>query len=142
MQNDKRLDDELANFTDHLLAGEDLPVSSELEDLALVVRQLHRTVTPGAQAETEYRAHLKQRLQREWTIHHERQRRGWQNRRVMQLMAAGVAAVVLLVILLSQNIDHDGGSQGTALGSLTWAVVVIIAAFGLGILIFWYRQRR
>lgn len=141
MVDNERLDEMLSNFTDRLLAGEDVAVSPELDDLEQVVRQLHQIVKPGGQVTPVFRAQLRQRLQREWTAQHKRQGRLWQNRRVMQLVAASVAVLLLLIVLVTAS-DRGNATQGTALGSLTWIAGIILGVLGVGVLIFWLRQRR
>jgi hypothetical protein len=142
MRDDERLDEMLSNFTDQLLAGEDAPVSPELDDLAHVVRQLHRVVAPSGQAAPTFRTQLRQRLQREWVVQHKRQAHLWQNRWVIQAVAASVAVLLLLIVLITAS-DRGGSEQGTALGgSMTWIAGILIAVFGVGLLVYWFRQRR
>jgi hypothetical protein len=143
MHDDARLDDELAAFTDGILAGEDASVPPELDDLASVVRRLHDTVVLGAQPEPAFRDRLTQRLNREWTLQHQRRKHPWRSSRPVQLMAlAAVVAVILFALaLLSANSDEKP-VQGTALGTITGAVVIITVLLGLGLLIIWYRFRR
>ncbi len=140
MVDDERLDEMLSSFTDQLIAGEDAPVSPELENLAHVVRQLHRVVAPDGRVTPTFRTQLRQRLQREWVVQHQRQPRFWQNRWVIQSLAAGVAVLILLIVLLTAS-DRGGAEQGTALGSMTWLAGIILAIFGIGVLIYWFRQR-
>lgn len=66
MNNETRLDDELAAFTDKLLAGEDVHAVPEIEDLAAVVRQVHELVAPDSPPDPAFRKRLTQQLEREW----------------------------------------------------------------------------
>ena len=140
MHDNATLDDELAAFTDSLLAGENVPAPADLEELAQVVRQLSAVIAPAEHPGPAFREHLTQRLNREWTLQHERRTRFRYSRRLVQL--AAVVAVVLgaMIVLL---LDSENKSvQGTALGS-TSGVVVIVAVLAVGALaIFWFYQRR
>jgi hypothetical protein len=136
------LDDELAAFTDQLLAGEDVQAPPELEELAGVVRQLHAMIAPESRPDPAFRERLTQRVHREWSIQHKRQPRAWHSRRLVQLTAlAAVVALTLLALLLLSDGDEEP-VQGTALGSVTGVIVVAAVLVGLGVLIVWYRQRR
>lgn len=66
MQENRKLDNELADFTDKLLAGETTQASSDIEDLARVVTHLHDLIEPAAKPSAEFRARLAQRLDQEW----------------------------------------------------------------------------
>jgi hypothetical protein len=67
MNDETRLDDELAAFTDKLLAGEDVHAAPEIEDLAAVVRQVHDLVAPDSRPDPAVRERLARQLRREWT---------------------------------------------------------------------------
>ena len=140
MHDNATLDDELAAFTDSLLAGENIPAPAELEELAQVVRQLSAVIAPAEQPGPAFRERLTQRLNREWTLQHERRTRFRYSRRLVQL--AAVVAVVLgaMIVLL---LDSENKSvQGTALGS-TSGIVIIVAVVAVGVLaILWFYQRQ
>ena len=140
MHDNATLDDELAAFTDSLLAGENIPAPAELEELAQVVRQLSAVIAPAEQPGQAFRERLTQRLNREWTLQHERRTRFRYSRRLVQL--AAVMAVVLGAMIVLLLDSEDKPVQGTALGS-TSGVVVIVAVLAVGALaIFWFYQRR
>jgi NADH:ubiquinone oxidoreductase subunit K len=143
MHDNARLDDELAALTDRILSGEDVQTQPELDDLALVVRQLHEMIKPDARPDPAFRDRLTWRLDREWTLQHQRQARSWRSNRLVQLVAlAAVVALLLFVLVLLSANGNDKPVQGTALGSITESVVIIAALVGLGLLVIWYRQRR
>jgi hypothetical protein len=142
MHDNPRLDDELAAFTDGLLAGEDAQTPPELDDLAHVVRQLNEIIGSDVHLDPAFRERLTQRLNREWTLQHKR-RSHWHSSHLVQLLAlAAVIAVTLgaLVLLLAEA--NDKPVQGTALGSAPGIAVVIAVLVGLGVLLIWYYQRR
>jgi hypothetical protein len=66
MTDETRLDNELAAFTDRLLAGEDAQATPEIAELAQVVRQFHRLVAPDSGPDSAFRDRLAQQLNREW----------------------------------------------------------------------------
>jgi hypothetical protein len=144
MADNARLDDELAAFTDSLLAGEEAPVPAELSELAAVVRQLHTVIDPQARPTPVFEERLTQRLNREWTIQHERRPQTWRSYRLTRLaaLAAALAVILVGVALLSSGGDNEP-VQGTAIDSTIGTVAVLVALVGLGILVLiWLRQRR
>lgn len=143
MTDDTHMDNQLAIFTDQLLIGQDTAeVAAELRDLTEVVRRIGAVIPPGAAPDPAYRAQLAQRLQMEWNLQYQPKASRWQHRRVWQLMAAGVAVVVLLMVLLTQGSGDEGGVQGTALGPLPWVAIIVLGVVGVGSLILWLRQRQ
>ena len=144
MGDDIRLDDELAAFTDRLLAGEDAPAPPDLEDLAQVVRQLQQVIAPHERPAPGFRERLTQRLTREWPLQHHRRLRPWRASRRVQLtaLAASVAVALLVVALLAANTDGSD-VKGTASGSVAGPVaVVVVIALGVGLWLIWRYQRR
>ncbi len=140
MHDNARLDDELAAFTDGSLAGEDVPTPAGLEDLAQVVRQLNAVIAPAEQPSPAFQEHLAQRLNREWTLQHQRRTSFRFGRRLVQL-AALVAVILGAVIVLSYD-SEDKSVQGTALGSTSGIVVVVAVLVVVGVAILWFYQRR
>lgn len=143
MPQDARLDDELAAFTDQLLSGEQAQVSPEIEDLAAVVKRLCQVVDPATRPDPAFRDRLTQRLNREWTLYHQRPARRWMSNRLLQVaaVAAGLG-VVLLVVSLLGNGSGDQNIEGTAWGSLGWAFVIVVAVGGLVAFVIWYGRKR
>lgn len=138
-----KMDDELAAFTDNLLAGRNTPVSEEMEALSKVVRQLHTMIAPEDQPSPAFRTHLTQRLTREWNLFHQRQHQivPFYRRRSVITLAASLLVVLLAVVLLSQR-DSNEPLQGTALGSLRWDVIIVVGALiTAGLVALWFNQR-
>lgn len=146
MSNNAKLDDELAAFTDDLLAGRDtMTVSEELEPLSRVVRQLHAVIPPNAAPAPAVHTHLTQRLIREWNLLHQRPPRlvRFYQRRGVMALAASLLVVILAVVLIS--LREGGGNEpleGTALGSQESVIFVVIGGLIIGgLLAFWFKQR-
>jgi hypothetical protein len=147
MRDDNRLDNELAAFTDQVLAGENLPdVSPELAGLADVVQRLYDTTGPRLAPSASFEAHLTQRLVMEWNHQHPRQGASWLRQRPVRLAALAAAAAVVLVVvglIFAQDSGGDDRLLGTSLGSVTWgAVIVLGVVLGIAGLVAWYRERR
>ncbi len=174
MQENRKLDNELADFTDKLLAGETIQASSDIEDLARVVTHLHDLIEPAAKPSAEFRAQLAQRLDQEWdqrqtdransnterssnvgevrpapkTVPH-RSRSGsrstisrWRHNRVVRLATMAAALVVVMAGVLMITSLSNSPPVGRAGGSLSWEVMVGIAAVAaVGLLLFWLSQR-
>ncbi len=140
MHDDARLDNELAAFTDGLLAGQHVPTPPELEELAQVVRLLNGVIAPAERPNPAFREHLTQRLDREWSLQYQRRTRYPLSRRLVQL-AAVVAVILGAVIVLSIDSD-DKSVEGTALGSTSGIVVVIAVLVVVGVMVSWYYQHR
>ncbi len=137
---DRSLDNDLANMTDRLLAGEEVNALPDNQDLAEVVRRLRKAVAPGV-PDAAYRARLTQRLNEEWDRSYRQQARRWPGRPLLRwaLLAAGVV-IVLAGVLLASWTDRSGTPplQGTALGPITWAIpILLIVALCVGVLVIW-----
>ncbi len=139
-------DNELAEFTDQLLAGKVPDMSTEETELADVVRQLQRTIS-GDAAPSSFKTQLTQRLDMEWDLHHKRQVRWWatpQVRRVTALLAASLVLVIAAVLVLS-TAGGDGGStlEGSASGSVTSVAIIALFVVGiLGLIVFLRHDRK
>jgi hypothetical protein len=140
MHDNARLDDELAAFTDGLLAGEDVPAPTGLEELAQVVRQLNALIAPAERPSPAFREHLTQRLNREWTLQHQRRTRFRFSRRLVQV-AAVVVVILGALVVLALNSENES-VQGTALGSASGIVVIVVVLLAIGVAIFWFYQHR
>ena len=140
MHDNARLDDELAAFTDGILAGEDVPTPAGLEELAQVVRQLNALIAPAEQPSPAFRERVTQRLNREWTLQYQRRTRFRYSRRLVQ-MAALVAVILAALIVLSFDSENKS-VQGTALGSPSGIAVIIVVLVVIGGAILWFYQHR
>jgi hypothetical protein len=140
MHDNARLDDELAAFTDSFLAGEDVPTPVGLEELAQVVRQLNTLIAPAEQSSPAFREHLTQRLNREWTLQHQRRTRFRFSRRLVQV--AAVVAVILGALIVLSFDSENKSVQGTALGSPSGIAVIIAVLVVIGVAILWFYRHR
>lgn len=146
MDDNTRLDNELADLTDALLSGADRGQPADTEGLDKVVRQLHQIIEPGGGPDPAFRTRLTQRLTQEWDS---TQGRGAArssssipfSRRTMRYLAA--AAVLIAVVGLALILGSKGPVIGTAVnGEFPWLFAVILLV-GLGIagFIVWRRGR-
>ena len=143
MSSDGKLDEQIAAYTDCLLAGEKAEISQDMVDLAPVVRQIYDLIEPDRPPDPVFREQLTQRLNHEWMhLHtHRRARRPWYRSRTGQLMAAAASlTVILLAVALAAGGMGDGSSEGTALGSIAWVGVVIVLVGGM--LAVWWQRRQ
>src|SRR5262245_53839624 len=118
MEDNTKLDNEVADLTDALLSGGDRQTSLDLQGLDKVARQLNQMISPAVGPDPAFRARLTQRLMQEWDAtqggHASRSRvRSPSTRRFMRYAAlAAVLIVVLgLVLILGQG---TGPVVGTA----------------------------
>lgn len=142
MDENRRLDDELADLTDAVIENREIKTSDDMADLPEVVYGLRDLIEPGDPPPADFEARMRQRLDMEWD---QRQRRLTQVRvspaaRVATLAAALV--VVLVVMIALTGPPANGGMQGTALGS-TEAIIGFVAIVAVvGALVLVWRSRR
>ncbi|GEM_PF-6870037 len=146
MHEHARRDNDLATFTNQLLAGKEPEDMTELEDLTPVVRQLHAVIAPDEEPTSAFRAQLSQRLEMEWRLQHQRPARWWASRRVRRFstLAAALLMLAAATIWLSWHHDGEGGAlSGTAIGP-TASALVAFGAVVLGglVLLALYRRKR
>lgn len=150
MNDDVRLDNDLAAYTDRVLSGEpaaspgdaaDAVPDAVPDDLRRTVQHLYRLVDPATPPDAAFQARLAQRLEREWTVHHRARRGGWSSDRVIQLATLAAA----LLVLIGGVVMIGGGGSGDALpgasvGDLA-GTVVLVGIMGLAFLVWYVRQR-
>ncbi|MBN2306084.1 MAG: hypothetical protein JXQ72_16495 [Anaerolineae bacterium] len=142
MSHDSRFDDELADLTDRLLAGEEIAASGELAELGHIVRQLHSAIDSRPEAASVFQDRLTQRLKQEWNLHHHRRpRRWWQHRPVALVAAVTLVLFVVAIIGLRDN-NGDGTFSGTALDSPAGVVGIVVIVLGIGLVALWLRRRQ
>ncbi len=146
MHDDNRLDDELAAFTDQVMAGaKPTSTSSELAGLTDVVQALYDIAGPQLSPSPTFQAHLTQRLTMEWNRQYPRRNASWLRQRPVRLAAFAAAAVVVLVaaaLLLAQDSSDNSSVLGTSVGSVTWGAVIVVAVvIGVAGLVLWLRER-
>ena len=140
---DNQYNDELAEYTDRILAGEDMTVSAENQELANIVNQIHNTIRPDDAPSTDFRDHLRNRLVDEFNRSTREQRivqlqRQRTIRRVVQVAAAVVVVGALAVLLDSSGLMGTAGGGDTNVMSLVIALIVIVLAGA----VFWLLSNR
>lgn len=138
-------DNELAEFTDQLLAGKEPDMAIEEAELVTVVRQLQRTITDEP-APSSLKIQLAQRLDMEWDLHHQRQTRWWETprvRRIAMLLAASIALVIgAAVVLSTADNGNSTGFEGAANGPVVSVAIVALFIIGvIGLIVFFRRDR-
>jgi hypothetical protein len=140
MDENRRLDDELAALTDAMLEKRDMNTSHEVHELADVVRGLYTLIEPGERPSPKFEARLKQSLNQEWEQRTRRARRG---RFSPALRLAAVLVVALVAIVLLNSTTPSGqGLPGTAVGSNGAIVILITLAAVAGVALLVWRGRR
>lgn len=142
MDENAKLDDQLAALTDDLLAGREPAANSELDDLERVVKRIQGTIAPEKSPTPEYHDRLTQRLYLEWLRSNRGRKGSWRSR---QLAYATLASVALLATLLAFTLSESGSRLllGTAAGASNAAIIiVIVAALIAGVGIFLWRRSR
>lgn len=144
MDENRRLDDELADMTDAIIENRNMDTSEELHELSQVVRGLHHTIQPGDRPSAAFETRMKQRLDMEWE---QRQRRARVTRfnpavRVMALAAA--LLVVMVAIILITNTAETGTTPpvGTAIGPTEFLIAVVALGAVVGAAFLVWRNRR
>ena len=144
MHEHARRDNELATFTDKLLAGEEPGKMTEQEELRVVVRQLYDVIAPHEKPDPAFREQLTQRLEMEWNLLHRQTSRWWEKRGVRRVAALAASLAVLVAAAVWLSAQSEGGDstlKGTALGPMTGVLVVILVVLGGLGLIMLYRRK-
>lgn len=126
--NDKHLDNELADYTDRVLAGDDMVASTETQEYAHLVRQLHGIIGGDDGPRPEFRMklesilkdELKQLSPQETTaqIQYKKRQANIQSlRRRRYQQYVGVAAAFIVVVGVAYVIGNSEGTTGTASSS-------------------------
>lgn len=145
MSDNHKLDDELAAWTDSMLAGSIEQPSDELQDLAEIARELRRTIDPQVAPSEAFRAQLTHRLMREFASSSKRKVSflPQQRRSRLALAAAGITLVLFMGVLLTSQ-DTSGEQSGTAGGSslslLNFILLVGVASVAGVAFWIWYTK--
>ncbi len=134
--------EELAAYTDEVLAGADPAPPPSIEGEARIVRALNRLIGPATRPDAAFRQRLRRQLVVQWEKEHTAEvSRSARGRWRMWALVAGVAAV-MLVIVVSTSARGDFGAdvRGTALGAGVWVTFLALGALVGGVL--WWRGRR
>jgi hypothetical protein len=142
MDENRRLDEDLADLTDAVIENRETKTSEDMAELSAVVRGLRDLIESGEQPSALFEARMRQRLDLEWE---QRQRRMLRPRVSNAVRVASLAAalvVVLVVVISLFGAPEDGGLQGTALGSPEGIIVVFALAAVVGLAVLLWRRRR
>lgn len=138
---DQKLDDELAQLTDELLAGKLTSPSDNLKPLYRVVEQIYQTVDPKNTPSAAFRVKLQKQLLEEWNQQNNRVIRPLWRYRGVQVGA--IAATLLITfgvayVLIGNVSNNNSDNAATALDS-GWEVLFIvgIVALMIGIFLYW-----
>jgi hypothetical protein len=141
--NQPELDDELADLTDKLLAGQDMNVSADNESYAKIVKQLHQIVASEPTATPAYRTRLTRRLNDEWDKAHRRQPERVFARPMFRFAALAASVVLVLLVVLVALGQNSGfvPTPGASLGPLTVPTIIFVVALVVIVAIIWQRRR-
>ncbi|MBN1681863.1 MAG: hypothetical protein JW966_16410 [Anaerolineae bacterium] len=145
MNDTNKLDDDLATWTDNLLTNQPHHPPDDIADLAGIVQQFHDLVAPHETPDPAFEHRLTQRLKQEWKQVHRRKEPRWHQRRYVRLgaLAASVALVLTVMLIVSdQAASSNDSMQGTALGSFSWALVILAAGIGVVMVSVWFWRRK
>ena len=151
--NDKNLDNELADYTDRILAGDEMNASAETQAHAQLVRQLSALVGADEGPRPEFRLKLESILKDEFqhvaqpsttaqTQHQKRQAIVQTLRRRRRQQYAGLAALFVAVVGVAYIVGNSGNTTGTASGSPLFLLGSIFALFVVAWLVSNYWDRR
>jgi ABC-type Fe3+-siderophore transport system permease subunit len=143
MEENRRLDDELADLTDAIIENREMKTSQDIADLAEIARGLRDLIEPNAPPSAAFEARMKTRLDMEWE---QRQRRATRMRvnpavRLIAL-AAAVVVVMVVIIFLTNNPGNDPQVVGTVLESPETLIAAVAVAAVVGAAILVWRNRR
>jgi hypothetical protein len=143
-----RLDDIIANYTDTILSGRDASVPEEFASEARIVQALNRVIAPSDGLDAAMRSRLNQRINAEWD--QRKSRRSTLNfpasRFAPMAVAAGVAIVIgVVAIILSMGDTSGSDVSATAQGDGSALVIVMVMAavalVGGFLFVLWNRRR-
>jgi hypothetical protein len=146
MDENRRLDDELADITDAIIENREMKTSQEIADLAQIARGLRDLVEPNSPPSAAFDARMKNRLDMEWE---QRQRRAARVRvnpavRLVALAAALVVVMVVIIFLTNNTGDDPGCAElcGTVLESPETLIAIVAVAAVVGAAVLVWRNRR
>jgi hypothetical protein len=140
MDDPKKLDDELADFTDALIEGRTMNATADMQGLDQTVRLLNEVIRPDGKPDAAFRARLTQKMNEEWAMAHPRKIR-WFNQPAYRF---GALAAGLVIVLLGLLVTNPGRvqNQGTGSGSVPDYIVVVAVVVVAGIAFYLWRGRR
>ena len=144
MDQDNRLEEALAAFTDNVLEEQDVEFSGEMQDMERIVMALDQLIDPHSGPDAAFRARLNRTLNDEWAVQQRQQR----IRQVQQqrLMRYGAAAAALVIVIAAALVISDNGDSPTATSAgddntLIYLSVGIVAALAVFYAYMQFRRR-
>ncbi len=138
------LDDELAEATDALLSGREMPaLQAENRELAEVLRELYRVIDPTTPPSVVFQQQMNARLNTEWNRAHMQPTLRLVDRPLVRLAALAAAVVLILgaVVVLAMP-ESPRELQGAAIGlNHSAALIVLVGVVAAGAY-FYGRSRR
>ncbi len=123
------LDDELAEATDALLSGREMPTLQEdNRELAEVVRDLYRVIDPARAPSAAFQQRMTARLNTEWDRSNAQPTLRLVDRPLVRLAAMAAAVVLILgaVVVLAMP-EPPRELQGAAIGMNHGAALLVLA---------------
>lgn len=150
---DKHLDNELANYTDRILAGDDMNASTDTQEYAHLVRQLSDLVAPDEGPRPEFRMKLESILKDELAelahetteMQHAKRQVIVQNlRRRRQQQYIAVAAVFVAVIGVAYFVGNSNDTQGTVSDSplILFGAMFVLFIIAWAVNNYWERRNK
>lgn len=150
MDDQTRLDDNMANYADMILAGRDPAASEDLASEVRLMQVLNQVIAPDKTMDAAMRSRLNQRINEEWDSVQKRRKSRFRilnfNAYTRLAVAASIVIVVAIVaIIISMNNTSSSDVTATAGGDSN--ALVIVGAFAIvaimsGFLYFLWNRRR
>ena len=134
MDDQNRLDEQVADYTDMILSGRDAASSDEITSEARTIQALNRVIAPDQSMDSAMRARMNQRINEEWDQVQQHKKA----RRIISFptsaygrvaVAAALAVVVGVIAIIVSTGDSEGTDvSATAQGDSSALVIVIAVA--------------
>jgi hypothetical protein len=137
-----RLDDELAQATDTLLSGGQMPpLEGENAALQETVRQLYAVIEPSRAPSSAFQQRMTARLNAEWDRAYAPPTLRLLERPLVRLTALAAAVVLVLASLVVLAApDAADPLQGTAVGMDDGVAVLVLVGVAVAGFVFWRRR--
>jgi hypothetical protein len=142
----KRLDDDLAALTDAILENRMVEPTEDAQDYEPVVRQLQQIIRPDSEPTPVFRDRLTQRLNEEWSMSRaQKSRNRFSNRSTRLVVLAASVAIVLTGVALLVN-NPVGVPVGTAIGDnsnqTSGVILLVLGVIGTAVGVALWRRNR
>ena len=139
-----KLDDELAEATDALLSGREMPVlQDENRELAEVLRELYRVIDPTTPPSTAFQQQMNARLNTEWNRANTPPTLRLVDRPQVRLASLAAAVVLILGAVVVLAIPESPRElQGAAIGLNHGAALAVLVGVVVAGAYFYGRSRR